>query len=63
MPPSSPNPTNPPQPKPNQTKPNQNYVMLFDFVIDAKDLDMFMNEQWASDIITEFVYQFQDNCQ
>ena len=40
-----------------------NYCSLFDFVTGEQDIDMMINEQWAFDIIHEFVYQFQSFCQ
>jgi translation initiation factor 3 subunit L len=40
-----------------------NYCVLFNFIIEAQDVDMLINEQWAFDIIHEFVYQFQSFCQ
>lgn len=41
-----------------------NYVKLFDFVVRTADRqEVLLTTQWAADIITEFVYQFQGFCQ
>jgi hypothetical protein len=40
-----------------------NYEKLFDFVVSEKRPEMVITTQWASDILQEFVYHFQDFCQ
>ena len=40
-----------------------NYCALFDFVIAVKDVGITISEQWAFDVVHEFVYGFQSFCQ
>eukprot|EP00613_Pedinella_sp_CCMP2098_P024967 CAMPEP_0171702482 /NCGR_PEP_ID=MMETSP0991-20121206/11617_1 /TAXON_ID=483369 /ORGANISM="non described non described, Strain CCMP2098" /LENGTH=616 /DNA_ID=CAMNT_0012291823 /DNA_START=25 /DNA_END=1875 /DNA_ORIENTATION=- len=40
-----------------------NYCTLFEIVIAQSDLGMTINEQWAFEVIHEFVYSFQGFCQ
>jgi len=39
------------------------YMQVFNFILDSPDPEIALTAQWVSDIIVEFVYQFQGFCQ
>lgn len=41
----------------------ENYCRLFDALLDCRDTNFVITEEWAFDLVHEFVYQFQSFCQ
>ncbi|CAM9671283.1 unnamed protein product [Ascophyllum nodosum] len=41
----------------------ENYCRLFDAILDCHDTNFVIAEEWAFDLVHEFVYQFQSFCQ
>lgn len=41
----------------------ENYCRLFDALLDCSDTNFVITEDWAFDLVHEFVYQFQSFCQ